>query len=83
MIDMTNKNPRLATNEVHEQIDQRANVLQELFITDGVPLNLTTAYALISLGIEYSVQASGIELTAKALEGWAYNVKHNIRRSEP
>lgn len=66
-------------DEIRDDIADRGMVIAELLELDGVPLDALSATALVSLGVHYMVKDYGLERTAVILDGWAFNVRHDIR----
>lgn len=74
---MTNKTDK--HEQAYDDIQIRSQVIMELLQLDGVPLDALTGMSLTSLGIELMADDFGLEQTAKILENWAHNVRHDIK----
>ena len=63
--------------DLNRQVEQRADVILEILMSDGVPPDMITAVALLSLGINMHYDVfEDVERLAVILEQWADGVRH-------
>ena len=63
--------------DLNRQVEQRADVILEMLVNDGVPPDMITAVALLSLGINMHYDVfEDVERLAVILEQWADGVRH-------
>lgn len=64
-------------DDLNEQVARRADVILDMMVIDGVPADMITAVALISLGINMHYNVfEDVERLAIILEQWADGVRH-------
>ena len=63
--------------DLNRQVEQRADVILEMLVNDGVPPDMITAVALLSLGINMHYDVfEDVEHLSAILEQWADGVRH-------
>lgn len=63
--------------DLNELVAQRADTIHEMMAQDGVPPDIITAVALLSLGINMHYDIfQDVERLAVILEQWADGVRH-------